>query len=62
MSGVRVLIGTRKGAFILTSDGKRADRNSVALTLRDGNSTTSPDHPLTQTASMLRNLAAGLDN
>jgi photosystem II stability/assembly factor-like uncharacterized protein len=25
MSSVRVLVGTRKGAFILTSDGKRAD-------------------------------------
>jgi hypothetical protein len=25
MSGVPVLVGTRKGAFILTSDGKRAD-------------------------------------
>jgi len=25
MSGVRVLVGTRKGAFILTSDGKRDD-------------------------------------
>ena len=25
MSGVRVLVGTRKGAFILTADGKRAD-------------------------------------
>jgi photosystem II stability/assembly factor-like uncharacterized protein len=25
MSGVRVLVGTRKGAFVLTSDGKRAD-------------------------------------
>jgi hypothetical protein len=25
MSGVRVLVGTRKGAFILTSDGTRAD-------------------------------------
>jgi hypothetical protein len=23
MSGVRVLVGTRKGAFILTSDGRR---------------------------------------
>ena len=23
MSGVRVLVGTRKGAFIITSDGKR---------------------------------------
>ena len=25
MSGVRVLVGTRKGAFILASDGKRAE-------------------------------------
>ena len=25
MSGVRRLVGTRKEAFILTSDGKRAD-------------------------------------
>ena len=25
MSGVRLLVGTRKGAFILTSDGKRKD-------------------------------------
>ncbi len=25
MSGVRLLVGTRKGAFILTSDGKRSD-------------------------------------
>ena len=25
MSTVRVLVGTRKGAFILTSDGKRQD-------------------------------------
>ena len=25
MSGVRVLVGTRKGAFILTSDGKRQE-------------------------------------
>jgi photosystem II stability/assembly factor-like uncharacterized protein len=25
MSGVRVLVGTRKGAFVLTSDGKRAN-------------------------------------
>jgi photosystem II stability/assembly factor-like uncharacterized protein len=27
MSGVRVLVGTRKGAFILTADGKRTDWN-----------------------------------
>ena len=25
MSGVRVLVGTRNGAFLRTSDGKRAD-------------------------------------
>ena len=25
MGGVRVLVGTRKGAFVLTSDGKRED-------------------------------------
>jgi hypothetical protein len=25
MSGVRVLVGTRKGAFVLTSDGKREE-------------------------------------
>src|SRR5579862_5028885 len=25
MSGVRLLVGTRKGAFVLTSDGKRQD-------------------------------------
>ena len=62
MSGVRVLLGTRKGAFILSSDGNRLIGKLVALTLRDGNSTTSPNHPLTQTASMRRNLAAGLDN
>ncbi|MGI8736019.1 MAG: hypothetical protein DLM53_07765 [Candidatus Eremiobacter antarcticus] len=27
MSGVRVLVGTRKGAFVLTADGKRKDWN-----------------------------------
>ena len=27
MSGVRVLVGTRKGGFILTSDGKRDSWN-----------------------------------
>ena len=25
MSGVRVLVGTRKGAFVLAADGKRKD-------------------------------------
>ena len=27
MSGVRVLVGTRKGAFVLTADGKRQKWN-----------------------------------
>ena len=27
MSGVRVLVGTRKGAFVLTGDGKRKQWN-----------------------------------
>src|SRR5437762_1042494 len=35
MSGVRVLVGTRKGAFILTSDGKR-DKWEVSEPLSDG--------------------------
>ncbi len=25
MSGVRVIVGTRKGAFVATADGKRTD-------------------------------------
>jgi len=25
MSGIRLLVGTRKGAFVLTADGKRKD-------------------------------------
>ena len=32
MSGVRVLVGTRKGAFVLTADGKR-DRWDVSGTV-----------------------------
>ena len=43
MSGVRVLVGTRKGAFILTSDGKRRSGTSAARTSRAGRSTTSRD-------------------
>ena len=44
MSGVRVLVGTRKGAFVLTSDGKRErwDVERAALR-RAGRSTTSRD-------------------
>nr|WP_258545183.1 hypothetical protein [Micromonospora provocatoris] len=40
MSGVRVLVGTRKGAFILTSDGKRDDWTSTDRTSAAGRSTT----------------------
>ena len=40
MSGVRVLVGTRKGAFVLTSDGKRKTGTSAAPTSRAGRSTT----------------------
>ena len=29
MSRVRILVGTRKGAFILTSDGRRAERRTT---------------------------------
>ena len=34
MSGVRVLVGTRKGAFVLTSDGKRAEVGGRRAALR----------------------------
>lgn len=38
MSGVRVLVGTRKGAFILTSDEKREQWDVNGAFLRDGKS------------------------
>ena len=34
MSGVRVLVGTRKGAFVLTSDGKRDEVGGQRPALR----------------------------
>ncbi len=40
MSTVRVLVGTRKGAFILTSDGKRERWNVSGPTLGAGRFTT----------------------
>ena len=40
MSGVRVLVGTRKGAFILTSDGKRKRWDVRGRTSAAGRSTT----------------------
>ena len=62
MSGVRVLVGTRKGAFILTSDGKRADWVISGPHYAGSNCTTSPGRTLTQTVAMVRNLTACLDN
>ncbi len=40
MSGVRVLVGTRKGAFILTSDEQRTDWTVEGRTLAAGRSIT----------------------
>ena len=40
MSSVRVLVGTRKGAFILTSDGKRQKWDVTGRTSAAGRSTT----------------------
>ena len=40
MSNVRVLVGTRKGAFVLTADGKREDWEVAARTSAAGRSTT----------------------
>ena len=40
MSNVRVLVGTRKGAFILTSDGKSESGRSAGRFLRAGRSIT----------------------
>ena len=37
---VRVLVGTRKGAFVLTSDGKRRNGMSLVLISRVGRSIT----------------------
>jgi hypothetical protein len=40
MSSVRVLVGTKKGAFILTSDGKRQKWDVSGRTSRGGRSIT----------------------
>ena len=60
MSGVRVLVGTRKGAFILTADGKRQNGISAARISRVGRCITSRVRPLTPTGCTLRSAAAGL--
>ena len=43
MSKVRALVGTRKGAFILTADGKRKKWKVSSRTSPAGNSITSKD-------------------
>ena len=59
MSGVRVLVGTRKGAFILTSDGRREQWEVAGRTSPAGRCTTSRDRRRIRTASMRRSRAAG---
>ena len=59
MNGIRVLVGTHKGAFILTSDEKREKWDISGPHLRAGKSTISTDRQLTQIESMHRNLTAG---
>ena len=52
MSAVRLLVGTRKGAFVLTSDGKRADWKAEWSALRGlGNLSPQGARPLIRTES-----------
>ena len=50
MAGVRVLVGTRKGAFILTSDEKRADWHAAY---------TAAGMPVTTVHAPIRDVIAG---
>jgi hypothetical protein len=59
MSMVRVLVGTRKGAFILTSDAKRARWEVSGPSLAAGRSIISRVLPLTRIGCMHRSRAAG---
>jgi hypothetical protein len=61
MSNVRVLVGTRKGAFILTSDGKREHWDVSGPHFLAGRSTTSRVRLLTQIAYMRRSRVVGSD-
>ena len=58
MSSVRVLVGTRKGAFIADL-GRRATVGDERATLRAGRSTTSQAHRLIRTGSTRRSRADG---
>jgi hypothetical protein len=59
MRGVRVLVGTRTGAFVLTSDSHHERWDVSGPTLRAGRSTTSRDLPLIRIGYMRRSPAAG---
>ena len=59
MSKVRVLVGTRKGAFVLTSDGKREQWDVSGPHFAGWEIYHSRDRPLTRIGCMRRNRAAG---
>ncbi len=59
MSGVRVLVGTRKGAFILSSDEQRSRWKVSGPHFADGKSIISKDLLLTRIDSTLRKRAVG---
>ncbi len=59
MSRVRVLVGTRKGAFVLTSDGQRQQWEVSGPHFGGWEIITSPDLPRTQCGSMHLNRLAG---
>ena len=60
MSKIRVLVGTKKGAFILTSDGNTQKMGRQRPLVRAaGNSITSRDRPLILIACMPRRPAVG---
>ena len=62
MSKVRVLVGTRKGAFVLTSDGKREKWECQWSSLcRVGDLSTSRDRRRIPIACTHRSPAAGSD-
>jgi hypothetical protein len=62
MSKVRVLVGTRKGAFILTSDGKRSQWGVDGPFFGGWEIYHMKGSPRTLRVSMRRSPAAGLDS
>ena len=62
MSGIRVLVGTRKGAFILTSDGKREKWDVSGPHFAGWEIYHLKGSPWIPTGSMRRRAAAGSDN